>query len=177
MEKMQAEVDTKFVRVLKKIDAINRVCAGESLVTVAEDIGVTKLKLFHWCKATEKIIKRARMLANVQLEIGRRSPRSLAAEEKFQAVEKVRNGESVAAIAHDIGVPISSLRAWCKLAEKIRNQSQNSANFRQTMSFASNNDNNSGSSSSTVNLARNIVNIVQPTKDEEAEVHTASDES
>jgi hypothetical protein len=114
--------------------------------------------MYQWCRATEKIIKRARMLANLQLKIGRRPSRSVTPEDKFRAVE-----------AHEVGVSVTAVRAWCLLAERVRKQMEK---FEQPMSSASNNDKSSGSPSAVVNLVEDTVNIVQPTKDasDEAEV-------
>jgi len=65
------------------------------------------------------------MLANLQLKI-------------------VRIGESEAAVAHEVGVSVTAVRAWCLLAERVRKQMEK---FEQPMSSASNNDKSSGSPS------------------------------
>jgi len=72
-------------------------------------------------------------------------------------------------VAHEVGVSVTAVRAWCLLAERVRKQMEK---FEQPMSSASNNDKSSGSPSAVVNLVEDTVNIVQPTKDasDEAEV-------
>lgn len=50
----------------------------------------------------------------------RRSVRALSIEEKIQAIDRVHDGESKAAVARDIGVPESTLRGWCKGEERLR---------------------------------------------------------
>ncbi|XP_055616281.1 protein distal antenna-like [Toxorhynchites rutilus septentrionalis] len=46
--------------------------------------------------------------------------RHFAPSEKFDAIQRVRNGETKASVARDIGVPESTLRGWCNKEEKIR---------------------------------------------------------
>jgi len=44
----------------------------------------------------------------------------LSVREKIDAIDRVHEGESKAAVARDIGVPESTLRGWCKTEEKLR---------------------------------------------------------
>ncbi|XP_018376457.1 PREDICTED: uncharacterized protein LOC108769768 [Trachymyrmex cornetzi] len=54
---------------------------------------------------------------NESRQAGKRRRRSL--QEKIDAINRVRNGKSKAAVARDIGVPESTLRGWCKAEKKI----------------------------------------------------------
>ncbi|XP_034231723.1 protein distal antenna [Thrips palmi] len=44
----------------------------------------------------------------------------LSVREKIDAIDRVHEGESKAAVARDIGVPESTLRGWCKTEDKLR---------------------------------------------------------
>lgn len=84
---------------------------------------------------------------------GKRPIRSLTPQEKIDAINRVHNGESKAAVARDIGVPESTLRGWCKAEEKIRTQLANmraSGNYEHvlTTSSSDNSDNSLPGSSS-----------------------------
>ncbi|XP_011050865.1 PREDICTED: protein distal antenna-like [Acromyrmex echinatior] len=46
-------------------------------------------------------------------------------QEKLNAIMRVHNGESKAAVACDIGVPEFTLRGWCKAEDKIMSQVNN----------------------------------------------------
>ncbi|EGI67787.1 Protein distal antenna [Acromyrmex echinatior] len=58
-------------------------------------------------------------------QAGKRPLRALTPQEKIDAINRVHNGESKAAVARDIGVPESTLRGWCKAEEKILSQANN----------------------------------------------------
>ncbi|KMQ92255.1 protein distal antenna [Lasius niger] len=60
---------------------------------------------------------------------GRRSSRSLSDQEKLSAISKVRDGETKASVARDIGVPESTLRGWCKAEHNIVNKVNTMKNF------------------------------------------------
>lgn len=60
---------------------------------------------------------------------GRRSSRSLSDQEKLGAISKVRDGETKASVARDIGVPESTLRGWCKAEHNIINKVNTMKNF------------------------------------------------
>lgn len=45
--------------------------------------------------------------------------RIVSPEEKLDAIHRVRNGETKAAVARDINIPESTLRGWCKNQDKI----------------------------------------------------------
>jgi len=74
------------------------------------------------------------------------SSRLLTVEEKLQAIERVRNGESKAVVARSIDVAESTFRGWCKSEEKIRRQAQLSANLEQANQLPANNNNSSSPS-------------------------------
>lgn len=76
---------------------------------------------------------------------GKRPMRSLTAEEKVSAIDRVHNGESKAAVARDMGVPESTLRGWCKSEEKLRSQARNSGNFERSSPIGSESDRSSAS--------------------------------
>ncbi|KYN33075.1 Protein distal antenna [Trachymyrmex septentrionalis] len=61
------------------------------------------------------------------LDLSKRSRqrRLRSPETKIQAVNRVHNGESKAAVARDIGVPESTLRGWCKSEQKLLSQLNN----------------------------------------------------
>ena len=50
---------------------------------------------------------------------------ALTPKEKIDAINRVHNGESKAAVARDIGVPESTFRGWCKAKDKILSQANN----------------------------------------------------
>lgn len=84
---------------------------------------------------------------------GKRPMRALNPQEKIDAINRVHNGESKAAVARDIGVPESTLRGWCKAEDKIRTQLNNmraSGNYEHilTTSSSDNSDNSRPDSSS-----------------------------
>lgn len=84
---------------------------------------------------------------------GKRPMRALNPQEKIDAINRVHNGESKAAVARDIGVPESTLRGWCKAEDKIRTQLNNmraSGNYEHilTSSSSDNSDNSRPDSSS-----------------------------
>ncbi|XP_066590691.1 protein distal antenna-like [Prorops nasuta] len=58
---------------------------------------------------------------------GKRPLRALSASEKMDAIQRVHEGQSKAAVARDIGVPESTLRGWCKSEHKIRGMARNSS--------------------------------------------------
>jgi len=94
---------------------------------------------------------------------GKRPLRALTPQEKIDAINRVHNGESKAAVARDIGVPESTLRGWCKAEEKIRTQLNNmraSGNYEHilTTSSSENSDNSRpGSSSRSTPTAQTTV--------------------
>ncbi|KYN37467.1 distal antenna-like protein [Trachymyrmex septentrionalis] len=57
---------------------------------------------------------------------GRRSSsKNTTPQDKIDAINRVHNGESKAAVARDIGVPESTLRGWCKSEQKLLSQLNN----------------------------------------------------
>ncbi|KAG5309285.1 DAN protein, partial [Acromyrmex insinuator] len=87
-------------------------------------------------------------------QAGKRPLRALTPQEKIDAINRVHNGESKAAVARDIGVPESTLRGWCKAEEKILSQANNlktsvatlpgtSLGFEHVLTSSSDNSNNS----------------------------------
>ncbi|XP_058807930.1 uncharacterized protein LOC131673717 [Phymastichus coffea] len=65
--------------------------------------------------------------AAVAADDKKRSVRSISANDKLEAIQRVREGESKASVARDIGVPESTLRGWCKSEHKIRNMARNAS--------------------------------------------------
>jgi len=65
------------------------------------------------------------MSRNESRQAGKRPLRALTPQEKIDAINRVHNGESKAAVARDIGVPESTLRGWCKAEDKIMSQVNN----------------------------------------------------
>ncbi|XP_039304310.1 uncharacterized protein LOC105195803 [Solenopsis invicta] len=57
----------------------------------------------------------------------KRSRKERDIEEKIKAIDMVCSGKPKAAVARDIGVPESTLRGWCKAADKIRMQANQRA--------------------------------------------------
>lgn len=55
----------------------------------------------------------------------------------MDAIRRVRNGESKAAVARSINVPESTLRGWCKNEDKIANQLQPRSSSSSPASFGS----------------------------------------
>ncbi|EZA60665.1 hypothetical protein DMN91_007643 [Ooceraea biroi] len=105
---------------------------------------------------------------------GKRPLRNLSAQQKIDAIRRVHEGESKAAVARDIDVPESTLRGWCKSEHKLRSQAGNLRNFEQEVSPSSSESERSSPSSSSPsvsNLPANGVNIAMsstaPTEDPE----------
>ncbi|EGI59416.1 Protein distal antenna [Acromyrmex echinatior] len=68
----------------------------------------------------------AAMPRNKSRQAGKRPWRvALTPKEKIDAINRVHNGESKAAVARDIGVPESTFRGWCKAKDKILSQANN----------------------------------------------------
>ncbi|XP_018311300.1 putative uncharacterized protein DDB_G0277255 [Mycetomoellerius zeteki] len=65
------------------------------------------------------------MPRNEPRQAGKRPVKTLTPPEKVDAINRVHNGESKAAVARDIGVPESTLRGWCKSEQKIISQVTN----------------------------------------------------
>ncbi|EZA60667.1 hypothetical protein DMN91_007645 [Ooceraea biroi] len=93
---------------------------------------------------------------------GKRLSRNYSVQQKLDAIKRVREGKSKAAVARDIDAPESTLRGWCKSEHKLQSQAGNLRNFEQEVSPSSNESKRSSPSSSSPfvsNMPANDVNI------------------
>lgn len=101
------------------------------LLDTAMDLSMKKAADLTMKKTEDLSMKKTefyeRILEDIQKSVNERRARSCRVKrslkspaEKFKAIERVKHGERKSSVARDIGIPESTLRGWCKSAEKIQ---------------------------------------------------------
>lgn len=98
----------------EKLQAISRICQGESEDVLVREWGISKQTLRRWMKNQNKL----------QMEYFdgtlNQKRTSYTVEQKLEIVRLVREGCQQTMLAREVGLPESTLRGWLREEEKLR---------------------------------------------------------
>ncbi|KAH0954432.1 hypothetical protein HN011_010021 [Eciton burchellii] len=65
LDDMRTDLYLKSLEAIQKLSAIKRICSGESMAAIAQDIAVSQTTLRYWNRSKKQIINQSETIANM----------------------------------------------------------------------------------------------------------------